>query len=95
MKNNESKTTNKAETVSMSVEEERRSDLEFAIEEVASMGSQIHHIFLQYLNGKDKSIKVLNSLVEEIAHELSCFQEHIDLINETSVELYEARKELN
>ena len=95
MKNNESKTTNKAETVSMSVEEERRSDLEFAVQEFASMGSQIHHIFLQYANGKDKSIKVLNSLVEEIAMEFDCFQEHIDLINETRDELYEARKELN
>ena len=48
MKNNESKTTNKAEAVIEAIEEQRKNDLEFAVEEVCSMASNIHFAFRTY-----------------------------------------------
>ena len=95
MKNNESKTTNKAEAVIEAIEEQRKNDLEFAVEEVSSMASNIHFAFQTYSKGRDKSLKSLEALVKEVGYEFGCFQEYIDIVSEASTDLYEARKELN
>jgi hypothetical protein len=97
--NNESKTTNKAEAVIKAIEEERSSDLIFAVFETCSMGGYIFSLLQQYEKAGDESEKAIKDLANNVGYELDCFYEHIEKVKEAREEMFDegrlSREELN
>ena len=97
--NNESKTTNKAEAVIKAIEEERSSDLIFAVFETCSMEGYIFSLLQQYEKAGDESEEAIKDLANNVGYELDCFYEDKEKVKEAREEMFDegrlSREELN